>query len=56
MATIESIKTKIQTLTTKINETTNKSDTDLTTAVNSLINGYKQHGNIATYKGEVEVK
>lgn len=44
MATAESVKSKIQTLIATANSTTGKSDTDLTTAVNSLVSGYGQGG------------
>lgn len=44
MATADSVKAKIQSLIAKANTTTGKSDTDLTSGVNSLIAGYGQGG------------
>ena len=44
MATAESVKAKINNLVAKANTKTNKSDKDLTSAVNSLIAGYGQGG------------
>ena len=44
MATAESVKTKIQGLINKSNETTGNADTDLTSAVNRLVEGYGQGG------------
>ena len=40
MITADSVKAKLQGLITKANETTGKSDADLTNAVNGLIEGY----------------
>jgi len=42
MATADSVKVKIQNLISKANETTGKSDTDLTSGVDSLIEGFGQ--------------
>ena len=44
MATADNVKSKIQSLINKANETTGKSDTDLTKAVKSLVAGYGQGG------------
>jgi hypothetical protein len=44
MATAESVKTKIQSLINKSNETTGNTDTDLTSAVNRLVEGYGKGG------------
>lgn len=46
MATDESVKIKIQNLITKANNVTGKTDIDLTSSINSLIEGYGQ-GEIA---------
>lgn len=42
MVTADSVKAKIQALIAKANSTTGKSDTDLTSGVNSLVDGYGQ--------------
>lgn len=44
MSTIQSVKNQIQTLIDNANATTGKGDTNLTTAQNSLIEGYGQGG------------
>ena len=49
MATADSIKTKIQNLIATANETTGNTDTDLTSAVGSLIEGYGQGGTDSYY-------
>lgn len=46
MATIQSVKEKIQGLIDKANETTTASDMDLTTAINTLIEGYGKGGGL----------
>ena len=44
MATADNVKSKIQGLINKSNETTGNADTDLTSAVNSLVGGYGKGG------------
>lgn len=44
MATADSVKAKIQSLISKANSKTGRTDTDMTTAVNALISGYGQGG------------
>ena len=44
MSNIQSVKTQIQNLINMANSTTNKQDTDLTTAVSSLVSGYGSGG------------
>lgn len=44
MATADSVKAKIQSVITRANTTTGNTDSDLTSAVNSLISGYAQSG------------
>ena len=46
MATIDSVLTKVRNLITRSNTTTGKTDTDLTAAVSSLIDGYGKGGGI----------
>lgn len=63
MSTIQSVKNQIQTLIDNANATTGKGDTNLTTAQNSLIEGYGQggggggfsgHSNVLMYGGKYE--
>lgn len=50
MATADSVKAKVQGLIDQSNATTGNSDTDLTSAVNSLIAGFGQGGGIGAVK------
>lgn len=50
----DTLKAKIQSLIAKANSTTGKSDTDLTSGVNSLIEGYGQ-GDTPTFDGTIEI-
>lgn len=57
MATDKSVKAKIQGLIDKANATTGKSDTDLTSGVNSLVEGYGTGGEPAEeYDGTVVIE
>ena len=44
MATADSVKAKIQSLISKANAKTGRSDADMTNAVNALVNGYNPNG------------
>lgn len=57
MATADSVKTQIQSLITQANETTGKSDADLTTAVLSLVSGFGQSsgGSLQMASGSFEI-
>lgn len=54
MATADSVKTKIQNLITRANDTTHLEDVDLTNAVNHLVEGYGQGGMDSPLPIEVE--
>lgn len=56
MATLNSLKTKIQGLIDLSNEKTGRTDTDLTASVNALAEGYGQGEEIPEYDGEIIVE
>lgn len=56
MVTTDSIKSKIQNLISKANETTGNTDSDLTSSVESLIEGYghgEESGGITPYVNDL---
>lgn len=55
MATLDSVKTKLQGLITKANSKTGRSDTDMTSAVDALIAGYGQGGGGITPSGSLTI-
>ena len=55
MATADNVKSKIQGLINKSNETTGNADTDLTSAVNSLVGGYGKGSSTPTQEKSVTV-
>lgn len=54
MATADSVKNKLQELITKANEATGHADTDLTTAVNTLVAGFGQGGGLPSWIEEMD--
>lgn len=55
MATLDSVKAKIQSLIARANGKTGRSDADMTSAVDALIAGYGQGGGGITPSGSIEI-
>lgn len=56
MATAESVKAKINNLIAKANAATGKSDTDLTSGINSLIDGFGKSETVEIFDGTINIE